>query len=79
MSRRRLRLPEPVRMAVAILDEHGRTADVDLGNGARVKIRWISSDGRHRLLVLAHSPSDHRANANARATSKRILRQEERP
>ncbi len=43
MSRRRLRLPEPVRMAVAILDEHGRTADVDLGNGARVKICWISS------------------------------------
>lgn len=77
MSRRRL--PEPVRMAIAILGEHNRTADVDLANGSHVKIRWVSNNGRKQLFVLARAPNEHRANANARATLRRILREEERP
>jgi hypothetical protein len=72
MTRRRL--PEPVRMAVAILGEHGRAADVDTA-GKHFKIFW-QVNGRKRLLVIAKSPGDHRANVNARCLLKRLLRQE---
>jgi hypothetical protein len=71
------RLPAPVRVAIAVLAAHSRAADVDL-NGSHIKIRWIADDGRHRLLVLAHTPSDHRADINARCLLNRLLRQEQR-
>lgn len=75
MSRRRL--PQPVREAVAVLAAHGRAADVDL-DGAHIKIKWVSSDGRSRLLVIARSSSDHRADINNRCLLKRLLREEGR-
>jgi hypothetical protein len=75
MTRRRP--PFSVREAVAALAVHGHAADVDL-DGAHLKVRWIVN-GRRHLLVIARSPSDCRAQANSRATLRRLLREGERP
>jgi hypothetical protein len=78
MSRRR-HLPAFVEEAVATLGAHGHAADVDLGGSGHVKIRWIGTSGRKRFVVVGATPSDCRADKNARATLRRILREEERP
>jgi hypothetical protein len=59
-----------VRGAVAALPDAGHAADVDIG-GAHFKISW-TANGRHHLLVVSRSPSDHRARANCRATLQRL-------
>jgi hypothetical protein len=58
-----------------VLAEHGHVADIDL-TGAHLKIRWTANDRVH-LLVLPKTSSDCRADANARALVKRLLREEE--
>jgi hypothetical protein len=67
-----------VREAVAVLDAHGHAADIDLGASGHIKIKWVTN-GRKRFLVLGQTPSDCRADKNARATLGRLLREEERP
>jgi hypothetical protein len=72
MSRRRY---SPLaREAIVILGERGHAADVDTA-GKHIKIFWAVG-GRKHLLVLARTPSDHRADANARSTLRRLLAQE---
>jgi hypothetical protein len=68
------RPPQIVREAIVALAARGHVADVDLGNG-HYKVRWFA-DGRSRMVVISRSPSDHRTRANARATLKRLLRDE---
>jgi hypothetical protein len=65
--------PGFVREAVAVLDAHGHAADIDLGAGGHVKISWLTN-GRKRMLVVGHTPSDRRADKNARAMLRRLLR-----
>jgi hypothetical protein len=77
MSRRRY--PPFVHEATAVLGEHGYSADVDLGGAGHFKITWIAHDGRQRLFVVARTSSERRADANARATLRRLLREEGRP
>jgi hypothetical protein len=69
MSRRRP--PVLVREAVATLTSTGHSADVDLAGG-HYKVSWVVA-GRRHLLVLARSPSDHRAQANSRSLLRRLL------
>jgi hypothetical protein len=66
-----------VREAISILGDHGYAVDLDL-DGAHLKVRWLGRNGRQHLLVLSRSPSDRRASVNARATLRRLLREEER-
>jgi hypothetical protein len=70
------RHPDLVREAISILGDHGYAVDFDL-SGAHLKLRWLGRCGRQHLLVLSRSPSDHRARMNARATLRRLLREEE--
>jgi hypothetical protein len=37
------------------------------------KISWVDQHGRTRLLVVAFSPSNHRARVQSRATLRRLL------
>jgi hypothetical protein len=37
------------------------------------KVSWIDRRGRTRLLVIAFSPSDHRARVKSRAVLRRLL------
>jgi hypothetical protein len=64
------------REAIVILGEHGHAADIDTA-GKHFKIFW-QVNGRKRLLVIAKTPSDRRADLNARSTLRRLLREEER-
>ncbi len=73
MSRRRP--PVHVHEAVAALSARGHAVDID-AHGKHFKIFW-QMDGRKRLLVVARTPSDWRASANARANLRRILREDE--
>jgi hypothetical protein len=67
------RHPPMLREAIAVLSEHGHVADVDLGGGAgHFKIHWVAN-GRRHLLVISRSPSDRRAQANSRATLRRLI------
>jgi hypothetical protein len=72
----RRRPPVPLREAVAALSAKGHAVDID-AHGKHFKLFW-QVDGRKRLLVVARTPSDWRASANARANLRRILREEER-
>jgi hypothetical protein len=72
MSRR----PVHLREAVAALGATGGAVDID-AHGKHFKIFW-HVNGRKRLLVIARTPSDWRASANARANLRRILREEGR-
>jgi hypothetical protein len=73
----RCRPPVLIREAVAALSAHGHSSvDVDLAGG-HYKVTWTAA-GRRHLLVLARSPSDRRAQANSRATLRRLLREEGR-
>jgi hypothetical protein len=74
MSRRRP--PVPIREAIAVLGERGCAVDIDLA-GTHAKIFW-NSGGRRHMLVVAKTPSDHRATKNARAFLRRVLRGGER-
>jgi hypothetical protein len=66
-----------VREAVAALGARGHAVDVTIG-GRHLKISWVVQ-GRKRLLVVGQTPSDRRADKNARATLRRLLREEGRP
>jgi hypothetical protein len=68
---RRLRHPDLMREAIAILSEHGHAVDLDL-DGKHLKVRWIM-DGKPHLFVVSRSPSDRRTQANSRATLRRLL------
>jgi hypothetical protein len=70
MSRRRH--PDLVRQAVCAIAAHGHCVDVDL-SGTHYKIYW-AINGRRHLLVISKTSSDHRAQANSRATLRRLLR-----
>ena len=72
------RHPNLVREAISVLGDYGYAADLDL-DAAHLKVRWLGRCGRQHLLVLSRSPSDRRAGANARATLRRLLREEGRP
>jgi hypothetical protein len=76
MTRRRH--PPLVREFVVALARHGRAADVDLGASGHFKITWLAN-GHKRFITLGASPSDYRADRNARATLRRLLREEDRP
>jgi hypothetical protein len=38
-----------------------------------IKLSWIDQQGRRRCLVVALSPSDHRARRQSRAVLRRLL------
>jgi hypothetical protein len=69
------RPPILAREAIAILGEHNRVADVDVG-GRHLKIRWCDDTGRRCLHVVARTPSDYRTGADTRATLRRLLRED---
>ena len=73
MSRRRP--PVLVREAVAAIGARGHAVDID-SHGMHVKISWVTNGGRRQLFVFSRAPHDHRADANARATLRRLLAQE---
>ena len=62
-----------MRYAVETLIVHGFNPIITNG-GKHPKIQWTDNNGRHRVLVIARSPSDHRTRANSRATLRRLLR-----
>jgi hypothetical protein len=72
----RRRLPPIAREAVAAVGERGHAVDVD-SHGMHIKVTWTSASGRRQLFVFSRAPHDHRADANARATLRRLLAQEE--
>jgi hypothetical protein len=76
MSRRRH--SRFVEEAIATLGEHGHAADIDLAASGHIKIRWVAN-GQRRFLVLGASPSDRRADKDARSTLRRLLREEGGP
>jgi hypothetical protein len=76
MKRRRSAFVEE---AIATLGEHGHAADIDIGSSGHLKIRWITASGHRRFLVVGQTPSDHRADANARAILRKLLREEGGP
>jgi hypothetical protein len=73
MSRRRP--PVLLREAVAAIGERGHAVDIDVGGSGHLKISW-EAGGRRMLFVVARNPGDHRADANARSTLRRLLAQE---
>jgi len=42
--------------------------------GKHLKVRWRDANGRTHQLIMARSPSDHRASHNTRARLRRMLR-----
>jgi hypothetical protein len=73
----RRRPPAFIREAVAVLDAHGHAADIDIAGSGHFKITWTTR-GQKRVFVLGRTPSDRRADNNARAILRRLLREEER-
>ena len=69
------RLPNIIREAVAALNQHGHAVTVDV-HGRHLKVRW-ACNGRAYLFVTARTASDRRADANARAVLRRLLREGE--
>jgi hypothetical protein len=75
MSRRRP--PVHAREAVAAIGDRGHAVDIDVSGSGHFKISW-EAGGRRMLFVFSRASHDHRADANARATLRRLLAQEER-
>jgi hypothetical protein len=71
----RCRPPGIVREAVAALAERGHAVDVDVAGSGHIKISW-EAGGRRVLFIVARNPGDRRADANARSTLRRLLREE---
>lgn len=66
------RHPPILHEAIAVLSEHGHVADIDLAGSGHFKVHWIAN-GRRHLLVVSKSPGDRHAEANSRATPRRLL------
>ena len=62
-----------VREICQLVKDCGGTV-IDVSFGKHVKIKLVNAAGEHHMLVVAVSPSDHRARLNAGARLARMLR-----
>jgi hypothetical protein len=70
------RLPSHIREIVASLRNTGLDPEIEHSGHGRIKVRWGASNGVRFLLVLGGRVShDWRAQANARSTLRKLIKQ----